>query len=302
MQRIIYTLFIATFSLFFSAQLTAQCDAGILTTNGEVAVCGAEATFDLNVNGVDPSQGGFGYLIDNSLGGTGGFEIILEDNQYVIVNAPDMATYNSDLNGIVSQNGLPPFDGVWIFKSVMFTDSNDALGTLCDVSEDSLIVNFLTSDAPTVTVVDNGDETATASPMGGLPPYSYLWSDGQTTETAIDVAGQTLDVTVTDANGCTVMGTVDVSVGVGDIKELELLEIAPNPTQGLVVVKMELNTAEAVNLQMYDINGRVIKNMVSGKTTADSFEFDMSNQAAGIYLLRIQIGNNSLVRRIIVGY
>lgn len=301
MKRIIYTLFLAIPSLFFSTQSHAQCDAGTLTTNGEVTVCGAESTFDINVNGVDPSQGGFGYLIDNSLGGTGGFEVLLDNNQYVIINTPDMVSYNSDLNGILSMNGLPPFDGIWIFKSVMYENSNDALETLCDVSADSLIVNFLTSDAPTLSVDDNGDETATANPMGGTPPYTYLWSNGETTQTVVDVANQTLDVTVTDANGCTVTGTVDVMVGIENIDELELLEIAPNPTQGMLVVKMELNTAETVNLKMYDLTGKIINTIPNQTVTANSFEFDLSNQAAGIYLLRIQVGNNNLVRRIIVG-
>lgn len=302
MQRVIYTFIFAIVSLFFSIQSNAQCDAGTLVTNGEVSVCGVESTFDFNVNGVDPSQGGFGILIDNSLGGTGGFEVILTDNQYVIVNAPDMVSYNSDLNGILSANGLPPFDGIWIFKSVYYTNQNDALGTICDMSVDSLIVNFQTTDGPTVTVADNGDGTATATPGGGTPPYTYMWSDGQTTETAVDVEGQTLDIVVTDANGCTAVGTVDVMVGIENIDELETLEIAPNPTQGLVKVTMELNTAEIINLQMYDITGKVINNMTSDKTIADAFEFDLSNQAAGVYILRIQVGQNNLVRRIIVGY
>ncbi len=43
----------------------------------------------------------------------------------------------------------------------------------------------------------NGFATATAS--GGTPPYSYLWSNGATTETAQGLAPGTYTVTVTDA-------------------------------------------------------------------------------------------------------
>jgi hypothetical protein len=42
---------------------------------------------------------------------------------------------------------------------------------------------------------------------GGTPPYQYLWSNGDTTDTSIFTSGATIALTVTDANGCT--ATVD---------------------------------------------------------------------------------------------
>jgi PKD repeat protein len=53
-----------------------------------------------------------------------------------------------------------------------------------------------------------------ANPSGGTPPYSFLWSTGETTQTinVSPAATTTYDVTVTDANGCTASSgeTVDV--------------------------------------------------------------------------------------------
>lgn len=49
--------------------------------------------------------------------------------------------------------------------------------------------------------VPNG--TATVFPTGATGPYTYLWSDGQTTQTATNLAIGTYGVVVTDANGCT---------------------------------------------------------------------------------------------------
>ena len=46
----------------------------------------------------------------------------------------------------------------------------------------------------------NGEATATVS--GGIAPYAYQWSDGQTTATATNLLAGTYSVTVTDANGC----------------------------------------------------------------------------------------------------
>jgi hypothetical protein len=45
--------------------------------------------------------------------------------------------------------------------------------------------------------------TATANVTGGTPPYSYLWTNGQMTQTATGLAAGTYTVVVTDGTGCT---------------------------------------------------------------------------------------------------
>ncbi|MCO6499567.1 MAG: gliding motility-associated C-terminal domain-containing protein [Vicingus serpentipes] len=47
---------------------------------------------------------------------------------------------------------------------------------------------------------DDGSISTTIT--GGTPTYSYLWSDGQTTPTAVNLAGGSYYVTVTDGAGC----------------------------------------------------------------------------------------------------
>ena len=46
------------------------------------------------------------------------------------------------------------------------------------------------------------DGVFTTSTFGGTPPYSYLWSDGSTSEDRYDLGRGVHTVTVTDANGC----------------------------------------------------------------------------------------------------
>ncbi|REK32193.1 MAG: T9SS C-terminal target domain-containing protein, partial [Bacteroidetes bacterium] len=60
--------------------------------------------------------------------------------------------------------------------------------------------------------ISNG--TATANVSGGTPPYTYLWSDNQTTNPATGLAAGSYSVTVTDQNGCTARLTGNVP-GVG---------------------------------------------------------------------------------------
>ncbi|MBL7892461.1 MAG: hypothetical protein JNL63_07505 [Bacteroidia bacterium] len=53
-----------------------------------------------------------------------------------------------------------------------------------------------------------GFGTATALPASSSTPYTYIWSNGQSSATATGLNGSTYTVTVTDAAGCPITGTV----------------------------------------------------------------------------------------------
>ncbi|URC11785.1 T9SS type A sorting domain-containing protein [Flavobacterium sp. B183] len=58
---------------------------------------------------------------------------------------------------------------------------------------------------PTTTAVScfgGSNGTATITPTGGTPGYTYLWSTGATTQTITGRIAGTYSVTITDANGC----------------------------------------------------------------------------------------------------
>lgn len=54
------------------------------------------------------------------------------------------------------------------------------------------------------------DGTATATPNGGTGPYTYLWSDLSTNPSINGLLPGLYSVTVTDANGCSKVGTYNV--------------------------------------------------------------------------------------------
>ncbi len=54
------------------------------------------------------------------------------------------------------------------------------------------------------------DGTALVLASGGSPPYSFLWSDGQTTAEALNLAPGAYTVLVSDSAGCATAGTVTV--------------------------------------------------------------------------------------------
>lgn len=89
-----------------------------------------------------------------------------------------------------------------IDSGVFFAASGVNGGGLFCQGAQNLALTFTTN--LTCTAPNSG--TATVNPTGGTPPYSYLWSNGQTTQTATGLSAGTYDVTVTD-NACSQANT-----------------------------------------------------------------------------------------------
>ncbi|WBM74406.1 reprolysin-like metallopeptidase [Saprospira grandis] len=94
-----------------------------------------------------------------------------------------------------------------------------ALVATNDCISDTLIVLSAITVSEVVTGIGSSDEscagndgTATVSATSGTAPYTFLWSDGQTTATASGLSAANYFVTVTDANGCTAVSSVAVTL------------------------------------------------------------------------------------------
>lgn len=127
---------------------------------------------------------------------------------------------NGDANGsidITVNNATPPLTYSWSNGATTEDLNNVSAGTYVVTVTDaqgSVVQETIELTQPDVlgVVVDVMDETivngcngsATANPTGGTVPYTYLWSDGQTTQTAVGLCAGIYQVTVTDANGCDV--------------------------------------------------------------------------------------------------
>ncbi|MGH1339874.1 MAG: SprB repeat-containing protein, partial [Aureispira sp.] len=86
---------------------------------------------------------------------------------------------------------------------ITVTDANGCTGsTSVSVSEPSA-VSVTTSLAAAISCNGTCDGAAAAIGAGGTGPYTYLWSNGQGTDTATTLCVGVFGVTVSDANGCT---------------------------------------------------------------------------------------------------
>ncbi len=111
---------------------------------------------------------------------------------------------------------------------------------------------------------------------GGTPAYSYLWSNGATTEDLTNIAAGAYDVTVTDANGCT-----DVLAGI----------TLGQPTQLAATVSITDATCNGAADGAVDLT-------VTGGTTGYTFAWgngatteDLSNLNPGTYAVTVTDAN-----------
>ena len=98
--------------------------------------------------------------------------------------------------------------------SVTITDAKNCqkTGTVIIPAYPPIIPNVT---ATNTTCNGTTDGTATASPVDGIAPYTYLWSNGNTTKTISNLLPGTYFVTVTDDVGCSATGSAQVMLGVG---------------------------------------------------------------------------------------
>jgi YD repeat-containing protein len=82
-----------------------------------------------------------------------------------------------------------------------------------------------------------------------------------------------------------------------DLVAEKAILIYPNPTDGILTVEIKDYTDEVrAEFRLTDLSGRTI---LSRKATAGFQTFDLSREAAGIYLLQIRINGESTVWKIV---
>jgi len=136
------------------------------------------------------------------------------------------------------------------------------------------------------------DGTATVTAGAGLPPYTYRWNTGDRTQTITDLPAGNYTVTVTDQVGCTDQAEITVgAVSTEEISALQSLTLAPNPTNGRSNLILQFDRRVSADIQLLNLMGQVIWQGREENVRAFNRELDLSNQAGGMYLVRIIVND-----------
>jgi PKD repeat protein len=133
------------------------------------------------------------------------------DGQITVIAAGGAPPYTFDIGSGAQPTGYFPGLPAGSY-SVMIMDANGCNTSQSSViSESPALIAATTVTAPSCNGNSNGQITTTAS--GGVPPYTYQWSDpsNQITATATGLVAGVYSVVVTDANGCTATSSTVLS-------------------------------------------------------------------------------------------
>ena len=91
------------------------------------------------------------------------------------------------------------------------TDSTGCISTAPVTINEPAVFSASIIDSTGVSCFGDSNGTATVTAMGGVPPYTYAWSNGETTATADSLYAGIHSVIVTDTNGCTTVASVVIT-------------------------------------------------------------------------------------------
>jgi len=171
--------------------------------------------------------------------------------------------------------------------TVSVVDARGCTGTASSVVTQPAQLNIQLNAVP-----DNGSCSGSAwlTVSGGISPYNYLWTDGDTTFIINKQCTGNYCCTVTDANGCMDNICTDIlsDAGVANISGGEVkISIYPNPTTGQFTLVTSGVNGESV-VEVYDVLGaKVYSTSVTG-----SKMINLGNEPNGIYLYRVMSKEN----------
>ena len=77
-----------------------------------------------------------------------------------------------------------------------------------------------------------------------------------------------------------------------------LMSVYPNPSNGLINMRLADAQSQDVNVFVYDMLGKLVQQQSINKNNLQVQELDLSNQPKGFYLLRVKSGDQIYSRKI----
>lgn len=239
--------------------------------------------------------------------------------------APFKATITSSNSGCNPANGacngqataipsgfFPPFTYNWSNGQTNATASglcggsysvtvSDSIGNMviliATITQPPAITLSATSTNASSATTANG--TATVIPSGGITPFSYSWSNGQTTATATALLPATYSVTVTTANGCSISTTVVVgfNVGIDEIISPFSVSVFPNPSNESITLNFKYNLQGEYFFLIYNSQGQILRREKINVKTGNSSEINIRDFLSGFYIWSLEEKETSLQSR-----
>ncbi len=144
------------------------------------------------------------------------------------------------------------------------------------------------------------EEDVMVEVAGGTPDYNFLWSDGTTETYGTNFSAGSHEVTIEDANGCSITKSfeIDAITSLEDEVGQDLeVQTFPNPTTDYFRVKKDLKSAGSIDLSVISASGM---KMVASSTRGNTIDttINTSDWKPGTYFLRVVTKDGMSVKKI----
>lgn len=138
--------------------------------------------------------------------------------------------------------------------------------------------------------------------------YSWNFGDGQSSTTGFvahtyNVQG-VYTVTLTGTIGtCTDTDVITINVGVTGVDQVTLenaVNVYPNPNAGLFNLKLDFTETQNVEISLFSAIGQLIETRQIDNVDSQVETFNVSNQAEGIYFVRVKTNNGTVTKRMTI--
>lgn len=184
-----------------------------------------------SVTGTQLAVGNYLAIVTDSLSCKDTVEVVIDQPQILLLNLDSLADakcfgHTDGYIEVSAVGGTAPYSYTWsdalhtgpigndLVANTYTIIASDIQGCTTNMTytidePDDLFSQFTMVSMPTCYLADNGQATVIVS--GGTPSYSYLWSDGQTGNTAYALEADTYTVDITDINGCSKTDTIEIT-------------------------------------------------------------------------------------------
>ncbi len=226
----------------------------------------------------------------------------LPDLFYLCNGREDTITINGDYSSYLWGDSLSVDSSLVVADTGLYYVrlSNDYGCTSTDsvkVKNDSLSLNYIVEDE-LMPEGNNGSIELIVSE--GIPPYTYLWFDGSGQSSLYGLQGGLYELIVTDSGGCSIKEKIEVLTGTAS--GIFDLSVFPNPVSDNARLSYSVPLNTWVEISLYDIAGRKRMLLFEGESNKGTYvlELNATGLEDGIYYIRIQTGEGSISRKIVV--
>ncbi len=228
--------------------------------------------------------------------------ICSKDDPILLTSTPAGAVFSGQ--GVIGGNTFDPSQVTVGSHSITATYSN---GNCSATASQSIVVN----PEPTASFnySANGSSVVFSNTSSNATSYSWNFGDGSAPSTATNPThnyssngSYTIQLTASSANcgDATFSVQLELSVGIGSIDGVDMIQLYPNPTSGNVMLSFNSLNQQSFEVRITDATGRLIQTeALTNYVGKFNKMFDLSDKAKGVYIFTVSSEKGSINFRVV---